>query len=325
MRPNKKNLFSFHSKHLNGVIHCMRVTLVGWPSMKFQTQIYATHPHLNMISSVTRFYPPQSHSLKMMSSTFFLLLLVPVILSSDCPLNLNREIGSTRDYVLVCKCPFPSLPSISEPSNLAFARSPIPASNLDTQGHHQSFIHCLSSRTPSLSPLCLSDPFLFEKRATEAMSSCRHVPLTSAQKQMNKAFSFSTQQCEVRLVPIVSTFQVGGIWLCECAQDFNQNELTFDVVVGRGNFTTQVAPGGGESEIELLRECTDIMKDELKRVCLQASGDFDLLALHLLQACCKRARVGKKEKFDCANWVPANVDELKIQRDPLVRALDTGK
>lgn len=230
---------------------------------------------------------------------------------------MNREIGSTNVYVWVCKCPLSQVETV-EASNTGFARSSVPSEEHDTQGRSEAFLRCAEHNSDRLSRLCVMNGTLFEREAERIMRHCSEAPLSQEEQQKNSSFTFTTDKCTTRLVPIVSQFQTGGIWLCECEQPFMTDLFSFDVVVGRGNFTTSASPTSSIDEINLLDQCTSEASEQLQDVCINAPGDFDLLALHLLQACCRRVRALSDAKFQCDVWVPQNVDKLKIQRDPLI-------
>lgn len=233
-----------------------------------------------------------------------------------CPVNMNREIGSTNVYVWVCKCPLNDFETM-EASNAGFARAGVPPKGKDTRGRNEAFLRCAEKSSERLSRLCVTDDTRFESEAERVMRVCSKTSLKPQERKKRGPFTFSTDKCSVRFVPIVSQFQTGGIWLCECEQPFKTNLFSFDVVVGRGNFTTNASPTSPIAEINELGKCTMGARKQLEKVCFKAPGDFDLLALHLLQACCKRIRALSNSKFQCDVWVPRNVDKLKIQREPL--------
>ncbi|PXF43409.1 hypothetical protein BWQ96_06855 [Gracilariopsis chorda] len=232
------------------------------------------------------------------------------------PVNMNREIGSINVYVWVCKCPLNQLDR-REASNTGFARFAVPSKENDTQGRSEAFLRCAEHNSEYLYGLCVTNGALFESEAERIMENCSRTVLSQDEQQNISPFTFSTEECSTRLVPIVSQFQTGGIWLCECEQPNKTNLFSFDVVVGRGNFTTNASPGSSIEEIKEIEQCTSQASMQLHDVCINAPGDFDLLALHLSQSCCKRVRAKSDAKFQCGVWVPEDVDKLKIQRDPL--------
>ncbi|CAN8068834.1 unnamed protein product [Agarophyton chilense] len=234
-----------------------------------------------------------------------------------CPVNMNREIGSTNVYVWVCKCPLSEV-GLGEASNTGFARSAVPSKENDTQGRNEAFLRCAEKYSEYLSRLCFTNGSLFESEAEHIMRDCSNTIPKENELRNNGTFGFDKNNCSTRLVPIVSQFQTGGIWLCECEQPYKKTDIFwFDVVVGRGNFTTNASPRNAVEEINEIERCTSLASQQLQEVCINAPGDFDLLALHLMQACCRRTRALSNAKFECDVWVPPNVDVLKIQRDPL--------
>lgn len=72
--------------------------------------------------------------------------------------------------------------------------------------------------------------------------------------------------------------------------------------------------GGFQKELALLRKCTeDEAEVRLQRVCRESPGDYLTLALHIIQTCCKRARVNARTKFICEAIVPRDLSSYKAE------------
>ncbi|KAI0560854.1 hypothetical protein FGB62_99g15 [Gracilaria domingensis] len=235
-----------------------------------------------------------------------------------CPVNINREVGITNQYVWVCKCPPLEKIESDERAVNGLAKFPVPAEEADTLGRNEAFLRCTEERSEPLTRLCVTNVTEFDREAERIMRHCSNVALTPEEKNNTEPFSFKTKNCSTRLVPLVTQFQTGGIWLCECEQPGATEKYSFDVVVGRGNFTTDASPTDQVKELDELQRCTAVASEQLEEVCFNAPGDFDLVALHLLEACCKRARVLSDAKLQCTTLIPDDVNALKVQRDPLV-------
>lgn len=237
----------------------------------------------------------------------------PVAALSKCRSTLFRLIGDRNVYLWVCRC-------MRGSRRVALGRASLQVS-AEPEGQlmrHQAFVRCQNDRfRRTLSHICLDSNrnAHYEQRANEALQHCRNAPFISDPKSLAIANPFQPARgtCFAEFVGLFSGTQTSGLWACVCKQDF------VEVVVARAQFTSQAAPDGDEArEVRVLEECTKNLRQQLENVCFNAPGDFQLLALHNLQACCKRARIGSNAKFQCTAFVPKNVDSLKPESLTLV-------
>lgn len=222
---------------------------------------------------------------------------------TDCRSTLFRLIGSTNAYLWVCRC-------VRDGRRVAFGRATyvLPKWANRSVAKHKAFVQCQNKRRKSLEQTCFNNREDYEKEAEEAMDACAGAKLEKGDRANNiqSPYKLSKGTCFAEFVGLFSGTQTNGLWACVCRQRF------VEVVVARAQFSSQSAPDGNEQEeVQQLETCTKGLAPELSRVCLNVPGDFQLLALQNLQTCCKRVRVKSDAKFQCAAFVPSNVDALK--------------
>lgn len=243
---------------------------------------------------------------------------------ADCVLGFNRQVGRLSQYNWVCVCPWKNGPKPFRAIGLASIQAPPPGH--DTQGRGLATARCAARATPRLTHLCRANATAFEHAATRTLTRCiSHEPLTCKERRLRGPFirTYNTDSCRADFVNLVGGGRRSGSWLCECQQRFdvlpNGAEFItrYDVLPGVAEFITKGTREATNEEWALLDACTGPASIQLKEVCAASPGDFEILSLHLLQACCKRVRVAFKSKFECAVVVPDDLRAFKIANNDL--------
>lgn len=230
-----------------------------------------------------------------------LLLFSPLIFAQQCNLSLNRLVGRTNSYVYACNCPQPS----GRLGPVARAEALIPPSQPDTAARAAATIRCILQEEARLLQICEQDTRRYDVVATQTLNTCLSADITPQEAQLEGPFTFSKQRCEAGLSTFLGA-QIAGVYLCICRGD------GFDVVVGRADFVIESSPLSDELEVELIRECEQQFQSQVQDVCVNSPADFEILALQLLQVCCKRIRVGLDAKFECDSIVPDDLSAFKV-------------
>lgn len=126
--------------------------------------------------------------------------------------------------------------------------------------------------------------------------------------------TYNADSCRAAFVRVQASRRSDS-WLCECVQEGLQGN--YDVIPGLAEFITKGSPDALEAEWRSLDDCTSSAARQLEEVCRTSPGEFEILALHLLQACCKRARVAFDSKFECSVIVPDDLRAFKIANNEL--------
>ncbi|KAI0563123.1 hypothetical protein FGB62_46g010 [Gracilaria domingensis] len=91
-----------------------------------------------------------------------------------------------------------------------------------------------------------------------------------------------------------------------------QSEV-FNVTPGWSRFVIRGSIGKATSESDKIRSCAIKAAEQMQIVCEKNPGDYDILAMQILETCCKRARVGSESKFECAAVVLEDLSESKFE------------
>lgn len=209
--------------------------------------------------------------------------------------TLTRAVGRVQQYVYACR-----KLTKGEFFIRAIAITDAPKNRAKDRG----FLRCAIDRLDDLLDECAKGLDAFEHEGNRIFQHCAESKPLRKKGNLDPR-DFSTRKCEAVYRSYVGR-EIGGVWLCFCDQG------EYKVVAGNAQFNTNAAPAGATQEVETLRDCTKETTAQLKEVCLNTPGDFELLALHILQTCCKRARTASDSKFQCAAAVPANVAFLKF-------------
>lgn len=216
----------------------------------------------------------------------------------NCSIFTNRQQGVIPNrHVWVCGC--------TNDDGTEFVRGRVDHEldlTQNTTGHELAILRCQRKNRDHLLRSCRGGADQYQRRAAPILRHCINTPLNTTEKALTTPFAFKKDQCESRFVRFLLP-QIGGVLVCQCFQEI---ELFFQYIVvsGRVAFLTNNAPSGAENEVSTLEECTNEAIAQLEDVCLRTPGDFQLLALQLLEVCCKRARVQFEEKFECKSAVP---------------------
>eukprot|EP00177_Eucheuma_denticulatum_P005657 GFKZ01010298.1.p1 GENE.GFKZ01010298.1~~GFKZ01010298.1.p1 ORF type:complete len:269 (+),score=13.23 GFKZ01010298.1:130-936(+) len=233
--------------------------------------------------------------------------------AQTCSLSLNRILGRLNNYVWVCDCLTPD--GVPEASARTQIRAP--SGVADSAARASAFLRCTNRARDRLLHTCLRNRRLFERQAKRTMERCSNAMLSRGDRDLRGAFQVDRSRCEAFLRRFVAGEVVGGIWICSCLQSDGE----FRVVPGRAQFLTNQSPTGARRELTFLGRCTgEENREELERVCRETPGDFEILALQLLQVCCKRSRVMFEEKFECAALVPDDVTPIKVALESALRS-----
>lgn len=221
---------------------------------------------------------------------------------THCRSTLFRLIGSTNAFLWVCRC-------IRDGNNVALGRASytVPPKLATSVRKHKAFVRCQNHNRQHLKHICDDQPERYEEEAKKAMHECGSAPFrnNAATRCISSPFVFQRSKCFAEFVSLSSSTQTTGMWACLCKQRH------VEIVSGRAQFASEGAPSGSAKEIAQLFSCSKPSLKSFQDICVNAPGDFQLLALHRLQACCKRARVATDAKLGCEAFVPKDVDALK--------------
>lgn len=97
-------------------------------------------------------------------------------------------------------------------------------------------------------------------------------------------------------------------FVCECSQS-----AFYEVTPGWARRIIDGKEADTAEEVQATRMCAEEADQQMSDICVRRPGDYDVLGLQILQACCKRVRVQTQGKFDCAAVVPADLRDLKFE------------
>lgn len=209
--------------------------------------------------------------------------------------NLNRLVGRNQQYVMVCVRVFRKQTNAS---------GRVVRHALADPARDRAFLQCVLNEKDKLIPACIMSGSRFEREGNALFHKCTRSHLRPNGKGPDPR-NFRRDRCFAFFVSYIGR-EVGGLWVCECVQP------RYSVISGRAFFSTRFAPGTADAEVESIRNCAKDTTAQLKEVCNSSPSDFELLALQLLQVCCKRARKAGNAKFQCAAAVPNDVSDLKF-------------
>lgn len=211
---------------------------------------------------------------------------------------VNRVVGRTQQYVIVCLRETPITQKLK-----AIGRATLDAPS--NAAKDRAVLNCLLDGKKSLLSPCRHGKERFEMEANKLLHICSRARLLPPGSKAPNPRKFKKNRCSADFVAYTGS-EIGGLWICQCFQP------NYIVVVGRAFFSTKFAPGTASNEIETVQKCSISTAAQLKTVCFNTPGDFELLALQILQVCCKRARVAGNAKFPCAAAAPSKVQKLKF-------------
>lgn len=235
-------------------------------------------------------------------SLFAATLVSTVYSDIPCFLKLVRFIAPTNSYRLLCKCPL-SLMDPVEPSRGVANTFAIPPF---TNGNNLAVRRCISKQSSSLLNICNNRQKLFSSQSQSVLNHCVNAPMLPVERKDKRQLQFNTNKCAPTFFRRNVTGAQKGIWSCQCDQGDNY-------FVGTGDAQVEIDGEGedAEKEWQMFGQCVAMIGGGVERVCEETPKDFGVLALHLLQVCCKRQRVGMNSKFACRAIVPDDLDALK--------------
>lgn len=243
----------------------------------------------------------------------FFLLILPCLAqnSSDCILSLNRVVGRRDIFNWACVC----RQLLSRRNALALATVNAPMNESDTVGRGIRIARCAEHSAARLTEVCSRDPAAFVDHGVRVLNQCIHEPLSPEEEALDQPFTYDKSNCTARFARLndPASSRVSGSWLCECVQGPG-----YDVISGIAEYFTRGDPETSIAEWQRIRECTEIAEQQLREVCFESPGDFEILSFHLLQACCKRDRVDSNTKFECQVVAPNDVGKFKIANNDLL-------
>lgn len=231
-------------------------------------------------------------------------LLFSVARATQCSVGLNKLLFQKSSYVWTCDCKDKSGVEIVR------ARVEVPDTfgNKDTP-KTRAILRCAVDLEDRVSSACRKSASAFRKTASHALRRCLQAkPKPVDGDSVGEISADESETCQAKYASYVGE-RIEGVWVCECP--FPNIEYVF----GRAGFETSAAPAGAAEEVQKLQECTNSAQKQLSDVCKKTPGDFTLLALQQLEACCKRARVDSQAKFQCKAAVPEDVNGLKFFRE----------
>ena len=212
-----------------------------------------------------------------------------------CRIGLFRRVGVVSTYVYTCDC----RKNVDMPFK-AVGRASIPAfkPRLDTIGRNNAFLRCQTAFRRELEHICFDETPSFPEAAERVLKRCINEPMTEKEMLQTRRFKFSTDKCEAGVI----VFPPGPATVTFCACKIAKR--TF-VVPGRGAALIVSSPFKRTKELQLIRGCIRTKTKQLQKVCNNSPEDFEVLSLHLLEACCKRIRkMFDIAKLECKAIVP---------------------
>lgn len=222
---------------------------------------------------------------------------------SGCYLNFHRLIGLRDRYVWACQCINNS--ALSDATNGRVEINARPQSK-EMRAQTRATARCIRHSYASTLAVCERNVTEYQTVAKRTLRRCKNAKPTMAELRRNGPFIYKKNMCVANSYRAEFPLR-GVVWVCQC-----QQEPFIFVSPGRAAFLTDAAPGNALAEATVIDRCTLSVTKQLSDVCSRTPGDFQLLALQLLEACCKRARVRfASAKLKCAAVVPKNVDIFK--------------
>lgn len=218
-----------------------------------------------------------------------------------CDLDLIRQIGRESNYVWVCICD-----GKKGASKFADGRIQIELPETNRKAAQGlATLRCIQRHRATMSALCNRKGQLFQKEGRPVLQKCIHEKPTAGELKTKGPFRYKRNRCVADFFAVRFPLK-GGSWVCSCDQS-----PFYRVNTGAAAFRPQPEDIGA-LESSTIDKCSVSVRKDMQRVCQDSPSDFELLGLHLLQVCCKRARVGFETKFRCADIVPKDVGFLKV-------------
>ncbi|PXF47692.1 hypothetical protein BWQ96_02554 [Gracilariopsis chorda] len=224
--------------------------------------------------------------------------------SEQCFIELARVIiglGSRNRYSLLCKC----APQVAK---VFFS---VPVAPGETAGKSEATVNCIAREERRLTSMCNRlNETEFQRHAFPVLDRCvNHPILTSEEAEATQPFTFNTEKCSSKVAWTQGTRVTSVAWVCECSQfDF------YEVTPGWAKYDLRGDAIDAAQEFTAIRRCAEEATEQMQEVCKNNPSDYYILGLHILQTCCKRARVNSEPKFECAAAVPDDLSQLKVVR-----------
>ena len=248
--------------------------------------------------------------------TFLLLLSLLALLAPSAPasstppcngkcfVEVSRYIGARPFYALICKSGFDT--------GRATLRRFLPSRpNFDTVGRAQAAERCFRRTRAHLDRACnhATTERDFMHRTMHIMRRCVDRPhMTPAERRRSGPYRQPPPEtCTSRTVEWKKSPTVLAIaFLRECVvDDFFETGNTIAEY-----FIKSDSPDINQ-HFAFVRKCGKTFAKDLENIAVSSPADYQLLGLHLLQACCKRHTPNSNLKFRCEDIVPADVSGLK--------------
>lgn len=226
-----------------------------------------------------------------------------VVSSQDCNVQMFRIVGDTNSYVWICDDERSGGPPVNGEENvIARAQGKAPSTEESSTGRMARTVSCFDRAVAEDDRLanCCHRPRRWERLGSAAVSEC--IASAGRDDDAKKSFKYSKKDCTAVFASYSAS---GAVWVCICKQPRPADKFPFDIAVGRAQFSIDISPTSGKDEVAFVKRCTRKSFNDLRRVCRNTPGNFETLALQLMQACCKRARRKFPDaKLDCAAIVP---------------------
>ncbi|CAN8061607.1 unnamed protein product [Agarophyton chilense] len=220
-----------------------------------------------------------------------------------CFIELSRILGrgALNRFSLVCKS--------SERVAKSFAFGATIPLDLDTVARSNATIKCVQNTQHDLTLWCNTlNSTQFERRARHVLDRCQtHFGDIDESEQGIQPFTFVRDSCTSKFAWADSGRVTNVAWVCEC-QQFG----FYEVVPGWADIRITGSQMESANEFEAIRICAEDAVEQMEQVCTNNPGDYYILALHIMQTCCKRFRSNTDLKFECAAIVPGDLSLLKL-------------
>lgn len=246
----------------------------------------------------------------MSSSILSVLLIAAVTLNclslvsaQTCNVQMFRTVGDANSYVWICDDERSGGPMINgEEKVIARIQVNAPSTEESSTGRMARTVRCFDRAVSQDDRLvnCCDRPRRWESLGATAVSEC--IASAARDDDVEKPFKYNMKQCTA---VFASSSPMSAVWVCKCKQPRPAGKIPFEIAVGRAEFSINMSPTSGREEVAFVKRCTRASFNDLRRVCRNTPGNFETLALQLMQACCKRARNKFPEaKLNCASIVP---------------------
>eukprot|EP00178_Gracilaria_changii_P002013 TRINITY_DN1296_c0_g1_i1.p1 TRINITY_DN1296_c0_g1~~TRINITY_DN1296_c0_g1_i1.p1 ORF type:complete len:247 (-),score=38.01 TRINITY_DN1296_c0_g1_i1:952-1692(-) len=224
--------------------------------------------------------------------------------SGKCFIELTRIFGtaSRNRYALLCKCS----PTVAK--SLVF--SAVRAEQEDTVGRGAATVRCIAHQRRRLTTQCnYLNSTEFARHAHPVLNRCfNRTALTPQEASATEPFTFVSDNCVSKFASSQGSLETAAAWVCECAQnDF------YEVTPGWPRYVLSGSAAAKARGLDEIRSCAMPYSQQMQQVCTNSAGDYDVLGLHILQTCCKRARTQLESKFECAAIVPDDLTDAKFE------------